>query len=340
MAEAAAPRTARSIPETDPQRPWLREQLLARRRRLEALVLPAARAAAQDLLREVDSALSRLEGGSFGICEHCQETVEDERLLANPLVRVCLGCLSESQARALERDLEAAAAVQAALLPKRRIETDGWQIAYHYRPRGSVSGDHCDVVLGSEGSPTLFLLGDVSGKGVAASLLMAHLQAVFRSLSPLGLELADLVSRANHLLCESTSASSFATLVIGRLWASGALEVCNAGHSTPIVLCSGAPLRLPATGLPLGMFGESRYEVRRLDMAGGDLLFLYSDGLSEAADTAGEAFGVGRIEAALGETRLRSPAAVLEHCLEKLEAFRETAEITDDLTRMAVRRAG
>lgn len=316
-----------------PRGPWLRGQLLARRRR-------ADRAASQDLLQEVDHALARLEAGSFGICEHCHETVEEERLLADPLVRVCLGCLSESQVRALERDLEAAAAVQAALLPKRRIETDGWQIAYHYRPRGPVSGDHCDVVLGSAGSPTLFLLGDVSGKGVAASLLMAHLQAVFRSLNPLGLELADLVSRANHLLCESTSASSFATLVIGRLWPSGALELCNAGHSTPIVLCAGSPVRLPATGLPLGMFRESRYDVRGLRLVEDDLLFLYSDGLSEATDSAGEAFGIGRIEATLREIRFRSPAATLANCLKRLEVFRDAAEITDDLTVMAVRRAG
>lgn len=119
----------------------VRHQLLERRRRLAAAADPHGQVDLAGLLAQVDSALERLESDEFGLCEACRVPIENERLLADPTARVCLECLGAEESRALERDLETAAAVQAALLPARASEAAGWQIRYHYAPLGVVSGD-------------------------------------------------------------------------------------------------------------------------------------------------------------------------------------------------------
>ena len=164
---------------------FLHDQLVARRQRLEssARVVGLAGGIAE-LLSEVDAALARIETGTYGLCESCHDTIEKDRLLADPLVRLCLDHLTEGQRRALEQDLEFAGQLQRGLLPQANLQFGGWAVSYHYRPLGLVSGDYCDLVARENGSTDLFFaLGDVSGKGVAASMLMSQLHAIFRTLA-------------------------------------------------------------------------------------------------------------------------------------------------------------
>ena len=107
------------------------------------------------------------------------------------------------------------------------------------QPVGAVGGDYCELIVLDDGKSFFFAVGDVAGKGVAASLLMTHLSAIFRSLLSLDLSLADVVSRANRLFCESTAPAHYATLVCGRATANG-VELCNAGHCRPCS-CSETP---------------------------------------------------------------------------------------------------
>src|SRR5438067_3803552 len=144
----------------------LRDQLLERRHRLENFVEHDDAEQLRFLLEEVDAALARMDEDTFGMCEVCHGTVEAERLMADPLVSVYLGCLTSSQKRALEEDLELAARIQAELLPCRDLTHDGWQVSYHYEAASVVSGDYCDLVTADDGS-LYFMLGDVAGKGVA-----------------------------------------------------------------------------------------------------------------------------------------------------------------------------
>ena len=141
----------------------------------------------QHLLEEVDHALERMNIGKFGLCEVCHDTIEAGRLLNDPPISVCLGCLSPAQQRSLEYDLELAAQIQRGLLPPPNVAIPGWQVAYHYRPAGVVGGDYCDVIGSGDGG-LYFLIADVAGKGIAAALLSTNLRAVFRALIPLGLE--------------------------------------------------------------------------------------------------------------------------------------------------------
>ncbi|MGE5199694.1 MAG: PP2C family protein-serine/threonine phosphatase, partial [Rhodospirillaceae bacterium] len=182
----------------------LREQLSVRRRQLDAVIASGiAQPPLQALLNEVDEALARVDAGSFGLCDACHDPIETDRLLADPLVRLCLDHLTRSEASALERDLELARKVQESLLPSSPYDSSAWRMAYQYRPAGIVSGDLCDVVSGC-GGDRYFLLGDAAGKGVAASMLMTQMHGIFRALIPAGLPLGLLVERASGLLCDST----------------------------------------------------------------------------------------------------------------------------------------
>jgi sigma-B regulation protein RsbU (phosphoserine phosphatase) len=315
---------------------YLRSELQQRRERLHAaLHSPAADASLSQLLKAVDAALSRIDQGTFGLCEACHDTIETERLLADPLVRFCLDHLTSAEQRALESDLALAARIQRALLPKQDLAPSGWDVRYHYQPAGMVSGDYCDLFETDGG--LLFMLGDVSGKGVAASMLMSHLHATFRSLAT-SLPLDRMVEDASRIFCESTLAGQFATLVVGRAAHDGAVEFVSAGHLPVLhVHCGGATPK-DSTGVPLGMFGNTRFPVHRLTLASGDTLFLYTDGLTEARNLAGAEYGLQRIRALAARHTGIDAAGLISKCLEDLTSFGDGLKQTDDLTLLAVRR--
>ena len=175
--------------------PVLREQLFDRRQKIETAIIDSDEdTELLRLLGEVDAALGRMDDGSYGLCDVCHDPIEADRLLADPLVRVCLGDLTSAQQHALEEDLELAASIQRGLLPQPNFSVDGWESCFHYEAAGAVSGDYCDLIKADDGS-LYFVFGDVSGKGVAASLLMAHLHAMFRTLVSVGLPLKKMMER-------------------------------------------------------------------------------------------------------------------------------------------------
>ncbi|MEP6704524.1 MAG: SpoIIE family protein phosphatase, partial [Acidobacteriota bacterium] len=213
----------------------LHEQLLDRQTRLrDAQFENGPDSDVSRLLGDVDAALRKFNEGTFGICEECHDAIEPERLIADPLIRLCLGDLTQKQLDALQSDLQLAAEIQKRLLPKSDLSSDYWQADFAYHPAGIVSGDYVDVI--PHDGELYFILGDVSGKGMAASILMSNLHAMFHALIPLGLELCDLTSRANRLFAESTLANQYATLIVGKMNANGEVEMCNAGHLTPIIV--------------------------------------------------------------------------------------------------------
>ncbi|MHC4932689.1 MAG: PP2C family protein-serine/threonine phosphatase [Planctomycetota bacterium] len=318
----------------------LREQLLDRRNRLRVAVEQTGEVAdLTRLLQEVDRALGRMDAGSFGQCEICREDVAEENLVANPLIRYCLCELSHEQQRALENDLGLASRIQAALLPDQDLRAAGWEAHYRYRPAGPVSGDYCDLLTAEEGDgDLLFVVGDVSGKGVAASLVMAHLNASFRSLAGLDLPVQELLTRTNRLLLESTIASHYATLVCGRARASGEVEMSNAGHLPALVVRRGRVDRIESVGLPVGMFTGQSYEVKLVRLDPGDTLFLCTDGLTEARNADEQDYGVECIAAMLSDFHSQKPRDLAETCLSGLDDFLSGTRQQDDVTVMVLRR--
>jgi sigma-B regulation protein RsbU (phosphoserine phosphatase) len=316
----------------------VRDELLERRERLAHMAVTVRETQLVGLLQQVDSALERLDDGHWGQCAVCLGKVEEGRLEADPLVTVCLECLSPAERKALERDLEAAARVQAALLPPRRLQYDGWEVSLLWEPLGPVSGDHYDLVRPRrEDEPLHLVVGDVAGKGVSASLLQSHLHALLRVLAAPDLSLAELLSRANRLLCEVTLPAAYATLLAARLYPGGRLELASAGHPRPLLADRRGVRPMEGAGLPLGLFCEAEYVTRDIELAPGDTLLFYTDGWTEAA-TDEEEYGIGRAAAVLRRVKDRPLDELLAACRADMEDFLAGARRGDDLTLLALRR--
>jgi sigma-B regulation protein RsbU (phosphoserine phosphatase) len=324
--------------------PYLREQLEKRREELTS-VISSSRAPGparlHELLHEVDSALQRMDLGTYGVCDVCHDPVERERLIADPLIRLCIDHLTSEDRRALEFDLELAARIQRGLLPQTDLRSLDWHILYAYKPAGLVSGDYCDLILpSSEDHELMFLVGDVSGKGVAASLLMSHLHATFRSFAGTGLELDNLLGVANRIFCESTIAGQYATLICGRAGDAGEIEIASAGHFPALFVAKDGVKQIRSTGVPLGMFSTSRYEVERVRLDPGESLLLYTDGISEACDSAGNEYGITGISRVAAERDGWQPQELLAACLNDVQTFSSRApRQADDQTLMVIHRS-
>lgn len=320
---------------------FLRTQLLTRREKLQTLAASSTNGTALlPLLREVDSALERMKNGTYGICESCHEAVEADRLLADPLTSYCLDHLNPEQRRALQEDLDLAGRIQKALLPPKNLLAGGWQAHYHYEPAGPVSGDYCDLVIPDNKSDELFFaLGDVSGKGVAASLLMSHLHAMFRSLTSVNMALPQLLALANRVFCESTTAGQYATLICGRAARSGDIELASAGHPSALLVRKGKVESLASTGLPLGMFSSGEYTTRKTSLAPGDHLLLFTDGISETRNKSSVEYGEHRLAQVAADRHAFAPDALTAACMADLKAYSAGVPQTDDRTLLVIHRA-
>ncbi|MFZ0303009.1 MAG: SpoIIE family protein phosphatase [Terracidiphilus sp.] len=316
---------------------FLQSQLEVRKHRLETVISQMPDDAnLEALLREVDSALDRFEAGTFGLCETCHDTVERDRLLADPLIRYCLDHLTNLERATLQRDLDLASELQRGLLPPADLKVDGWETSYHYAPLGPVSGDYCDLY--PYDGQLYFMLGDVSGKGVAASMRMTQLHALFRSLIGMRLPLAEIVDHINCFLSGSGLAGQYATLVCGRAKSGGDVEIFNAGHLPVIAVERGNVRLLESTSFPLGMFRDASFTSTCMQLGAGDLLFLFTDGLSEASGDDGE-YGVERVTNLVGSQAASRAAAVISACLEDLRCFAGSNPGMDDVTLLAIRHA-
>jgi sigma-B regulation protein RsbU (phosphoserine phosphatase) len=254
------------------------------------------------------------------------------------LVRYRLDHLTATERCWLEEDLERAAQVQRQLLPDEHVRIEGWEVSYCYRALGPVGGDYCDIMKrGANEREVLVTLGDASGKGIAASLLMAQLHAVLRNLGSANLPVQELVGRANRMLCQRGAEVSYATLVCIRATSEGDVEICNAGHCPPLFVGRGGIAQIESGGLPLGLFPDARWTVTRKRMPKGESLFLYTDGLTEARDSGDGEYGAERLLRTVEEGWALPPPALIETCMQSVAAFQGDVPSSDDVTVMAMR---
>ena len=311
--------------------PFLRKQLSERRERLEHsaqnLTEPVK---IYRLLQQIDRTLERIDKGSFGICEVCHDPIEPERLAFDPMISVCLDHLNSEQQRALEQDLELAGKVQRGLLPQNNINIDGWQFSYRYHPAGIVSGDFCDFIQ-QEDNSFFLVLGDVSGKGISASLMMSQLHALTRSFLTFGLPLHEIVRRTNRLFCESILSNNYATMVFGKGTPDGVIEFCIAGHNPPILLKENNVTKIKATGIPVGLFCSSEYGLSRYEMKSGDTVLVYTDGLTESF-SGGDEYGENRLIESYLKSCKDTPELILENLFNEHSSFMKAAKPSDDVT--------
>jgi sigma-B regulation protein RsbU (phosphoserine phosphatase) len=291
------------------------------------------------LRKEVDNAISRIENGTYGICELCHEEIGNDNLQSDPLMRICFSHYTDEQKQVIEKDLEMAFRIQSNLLPGSGKEIKNWDIKYHYEPHGVLSGDFYDVISSAEKEGELFFLfGDISGKGISAALLMSNLNAIFKTLAASELGLKNLIETANRLFCGNTLPAHFATLVCGRATHSGGIELSNAGHCRPLVLTPGGTVPVESTGLPLGIYCNTEYSTIKLALNEGDTLFLYTDGLTETKNKSENEYGEARLLEFISPRINLAPEELISSVLSDVNQFRAGVPASDDITVMAIKR--
>jgi serine phosphatase RsbU (regulator of sigma subunit) len=257
---------------------------------------------------------------------------------ASTLVATLQRLEQETRERArVEQELRMARRIQHALLPKNLPELEGWQIAYHYQPAREVGGDFYDFLDFEDGRVGL-VIGDVSGKGIAAAVLMANTQSVLRTVAQRASAPGQALAEANEVLYAYMPPNTFVTCFYGVLDPdSGRLHYANAGHDLPCERHDGRVEELRARGMPLGLMTGMSYEEKETILGPGDSVLFYSDGLVEAHNSEREMFGFPRLRTLVAEhpTGKKSLTAFL---LEELERFTgESWEQEDDITLITLR---
>jgi sigma-B regulation protein RsbU (phosphoserine phosphatase) len=236
-------------------------------------------------------------------------------------------------------ELEAGRSVQRALMPDTSPAIRGWDVWLFTRSANDVGGDLVDYVpLGER--RYAFALGDVAGKGLPAALLMAKLQSTLRALAADEDSLADLGRKMNRILCRDGLPNRFATLVyldVGE--ESGGVRVMNAGHPPPLVLRGAVLEELPNGAMALGMMPDALFSEQRVDLANGDALIVFSDGLTEAMNGGEEFFGDERLRARLPGLAGMSARDIGSQVIAAVDAFVGDARPHDDLSLVVLRRA-
>jgi serine phosphatase RsbU (regulator of sigma subunit) len=241
----------------------------------------------------------------------------------------------------LRKELELSRLIQTEMLPRTPLTSGPAEIKGVSIPAREVGGDFFNYFVLPDGRLAL-LVGDVSGKGVSAALLMANVQATLRARLPLESDLARLAGALDHELDRNTPPTVYLTLFLAILDSDArVLHYVNAGHNPQFVLRAGGGIRaMSSTGLPIALFAGHGYTESRVELAPGDLLFFYTDGLVETESESGEMFGAERLQALLVTEQAAGIDRVLERIENEVRAFRGSAEPFDDATMMALRVTG
>ncbi len=275
-------------------------------------------------------------------------TADDRALLANlaaqagPAVRVAQ-LASERRLEALARqrldyELRLAQRIQQSLLPERPPMLRGWEIAVYWHPAQAVGGDFYDLLALPDGRLAV-AIADVVDKGIPAALVMANTRSILRGLARWGGPPGEALARANQLLSPEVPPGIFVTCLYGLLDThNGALHYANAGHNPPYLRGRQGAVELWATGMALGLVPGTGYEEHKTTIGRGELLLLYSDGLSEAHSVSGEMFGDQRIQNILNREH-HSAQGLIDALLSDLASFTGRDWVQeDDVTLMVLRR--
>lgn len=239
----------------------------------------------------------------------------------------------------MKRDLEIAREIQAWLVPSTPPVIPNAEVAFWTRPQNSVAGDYYDAFYplndGGTGGSLMLVMADVAGKSVPAALLMATLQASLRTLASEGQPLSQLAERLNHYACgHSMGGQRFTTAVIAEFDpATRRLVYVNAGHNSPVVRrANGDTERLESSALPLGISSNATFPAASVDLAAGDTLVLFTDGVVEAFNSAGEEFSDARWVSVIRALPKLSAQEALQHFIKSVEDFVGATRQSDDIT--------
>ncbi len=242
------------------------------------------------------------------------------------------------QKQKIEKDLEVARTIQQNLLPSKFPEFNNFEIEAANIPARQVGGDYFDILKLDE-DRTLIVIADVSGKGMQAALLMANIQAFIKTLSKLDYPPDKATNMLNNLVSENTTNGSFITMFWGILNDKTLeFEFVNAGHNPPLLLRYGEIKKLKRGGLILGVMETLiPYESEKIQLQPDDILFLFTDGISEAMDKDYAEFGEDKIEEIISQSADLTPEEIKGKILDELARFTDGAIQSDDITMLVVK---
>jgi serine phosphatase RsbU (regulator of sigma subunit)/anti-sigma regulatory factor (Ser/Thr protein kinase) len=349
---AGDPDIAISIPEQDPLHAYLQSApgpVVLAQLQLDTPATTALREAGVTLVVPLVSQGELI--GTLNLGPRLSEqdySTDDRRLLATlaaqaaPAIRVAQ-LVREQASEAAERErlaqeMRVATLIQQQFLPRELPHLPHWQVAAYYGPARAVGGDFYDFIEMADGRIGI-AVGDVTDKGVPAALVMARTQSLLRAEASRHASPGDILTRANQLLVPEMPSRMFVTCLFAILDPrSGRIVLANAGHNLPFVRTGDAVSELRATGLPLGLLPDIRYEEIEAVIGPDSNILLYSDGLVEAHDGQREMFGLDRLRAALD--RDDAGTELLDRLLETLRAFTgPDHEQEDDITMVTLRRS-
>jgi sigma-B regulation protein RsbU (phosphoserine phosphatase) len=285
-------------------------------------------------LQTLDAALAKAENQTLGKCEVCHEYIEVDRLEMDFTVSVCLDHYSAEQKQQLESELQLSHKLQKALLPQQLPQVAGMQVAAFSQPAEIVGGDYFDFLYFRDRAHG-FAIADVMGKGLPASMLMASLQASLRILVPEADSPVLVAQRLNRLFSHNVHLIKFITLFLGQYDpATRALTYCNAGHNPPLLFRSRTEEIhwLQPTGAAIGLTERFDFGTKTVVMSPGDILMLYTDGVTEAINTNGEEFGENRLAELIRQKADLSPKELMTALRRALHEFTGGRAFNDDLT--------
>ena len=239
----------------------------------------------------------------------------------------------------LKGELEVAREIQLAMLPGGTLTSGDIEICGATRPANTVGGDFYDVLPLPDGR-VILAVGDVAGKGSPAALLMALLLAMLRTLVDEGLDPEPLITRLNTQICRHSPGSRFITIFYGIYEPdTGKLTYVNAGQNPPLIRRGpGNYERLGATGIALGMFDQSAYSALETRINPGEMLVLYSDGITEAENPAGQPLEEAGLQVILDSYPDETPAELGKHIIKGVERYAQASRFADDLTILILKR--
>ncbi len=310
---------------------WLRSTPVQKK---QAHLGPADGRAVEAHVERVETAIQKAEDKTLGICTICHDYVDTGLLEMDYTASVCLSHFSPEEVSRLESELELAQSVQKALLPRQAPAIRGIDVAAFSRPAQILGGDFIDFPRYRDGAHGL-LIGDVAGKGVSAGLLMASVQASARTLALDADSPAQVLQRVNDIFCHNVHMTTFVTLFLARLDPDlRTLTYCNAGHNPPLLFrrgkASGEITWLDPTNPAIGLVEDSEWKSKTISLLPGDILLLYTDGVTEAENAQGEEFGQERlVEFAKAGQPAREIVLGLQ---QKLQEFTAGQPLADDTT--------
>lgn len=243
------------------------------------------------------------------------------------------------QRERMERELELAIEIQQQFQPSAPPTVEGYEFQGISFSCYEIGGDYYDFIPRHDGK-MFVALGDVSGKGTAAALLMSSLHAAIHAQAVAKSSLAETINSVNKYLSENTPANRFVTLFLAELdLTSGKLNYINAGHNPPLIArMDGQVQQLDSGGFPLGIIPMAEYEIGEMQLQPGESLVIYSDGVSEANNLKGDEFGMERLEEVIKQNIKSSASGLRDKIESALSAFTQTAPANDDITIVIVKR--